>query len=107
MEDDGETLRDLQLFVKDAEVRMGHINDTVQTKCFILTEEMGELYKAIRIKLNMRAHSKTEKFNLEDELADCLYLLIAIANRFNIDLAQALVNKIKKDNSKLYKTREG
>jgi NTP pyrophosphatase (non-canonical NTP hydrolase) len=96
------TLAYLQEHVKQAEIRKGHIGDSVVTKCFLLMEEVGEMCKAIRILIGMKIHSKTAKHNLEDELGDVLFLIIAIANRSGIKLDQALLNKIQKDEAKVY-----
>lgn len=97
-----QSLKKLQKKVKKAEIRKGHISDDAVYKCFILMEELGEMAKALRIFLKKRTHSSTEKYELEDELADVLYLIIAIANRADIDLAEALINKIEKDEAKVY-----
>ena len=97
------TVTELQQRVTDAEIRKGHIGDDIKTKCFLLMEEVGEMTKAIRILLGMRIHSKTARHNLEDELGDVLFLLIAIANRAGIHPARALINKIEKDDLKVYK----
>lgn len=100
---DPKTLYELQKYVTEAEIRKGHIGDDIKTKCFLLMEEIGEMVKAVRIFLGMKIHTKTEKFNLEDELADVLFYVIAIANRAGVDLTRALLNKIAKDESKVYK----
>ena len=100
------TLAFLQGFVKDTEERKGHINDSIKTKLMILIEEFGELAKALRIFLRMRIHDKTAKHNLSDEFGDVLFLVIAIANRCDINLTDALVDKINKDEKKVYKPAE-
>ncbi len=97
------TLFELQKRVTEAEIRKGHIGDDIKTKCFLLMEEVGEMVKAIRIFIGMRIHSKTAKHNLEDELGDVLFLVIAIANRAGVNLVRALLNKIAKDEVKIYK----
>ena len=96
------TISDLQKRVTEAEIRKGHIGDDIKTKCFLLMEEVGEMVKAIRILIGMRIHSKTAKHNLEDELGDVLFLVLAIANRAGINPAKALISKIEKDDSKVY-----
>lgn len=96
------TISDLQKRVTEAEIRKGHIGDDIKTKCFLLMEEVGEMVKAIRILIGMKIHSKTAKHNLEDELGDVLFLVLAIANRAGINPAKALISKIEKDDSKVY-----
>ncbi|MFA7170966.1 MAG: MazG nucleotide pyrophosphohydrolase domain-containing protein [Candidatus Paceibacterota bacterium] len=97
------TVSELQKRVTEAEIKKGHIGDDIKTKCFLLMEEVGELVKAIRVLIGMRIHSKTEKHNLEDELGDVFFLLIAIANRAGVHPAKALISKIEKDDLKVYK----
>jgi NTP pyrophosphatase (non-canonical NTP hydrolase) len=96
------TLSDLQEIVRQAEIRKGHDSDDVIRKCFILMEEMGEMAKALRVFLNIKVHTTTEKFKLEDEIADVVYVVIAIANRCGIDIETALLAKIAKDDKKIY-----
>ncbi|MDD2299486.1 MAG: MazG nucleotide pyrophosphohydrolase domain-containing protein [Candidatus Pacebacteria bacterium] len=97
------TVSELQKRVTEAEIRKGHIGDDIKTKCFLLMEEVGEMVKAIRILLGMKIHSKTAKHDLEDEIGDVFFLLIAIANRAGIHPAKALISKIEKDDLKVYK----
>lgn len=96
------TVSFLQEYVENAEIRKGHIDDSIKTKLMILVEEFGELAKALRIFKNMRVHADTARPNLSDEFGDVLYLVIALANRCNVDLAQALMKKIAKDEKKVY-----
>jgi NTP pyrophosphatase (non-canonical NTP hydrolase) len=100
------TLDQLQSYVTAVEIRKGHICDNIKTKCLILMEELGELAKALRIFLKMRTHSLTAVHSLEDEFGDVLFLLIAIANRAGVNLTQALINKIEKDEEKIYKAAD-
>lgn len=101
------TLNRLQAYVTQDEIKKGHIGDDIKTKCLILMEESGELAKALRVFLKMRIHNQTAKHNLADEFGDVLYLLIALANRSGINLAQALLEKIEKDDKKVYKAADG
>lgn len=103
---DAITLSYLQRYVTEAEIDKGHIDDGIQTKVMILMEESGELAKALRIFNGMRVHDKTARHNLSDEFGDVLYLLMALANRCNINLAEALITKIAKDEKKIYKPAE-
>lgn len=100
---EGITLADLQKRVTEAEIRKGHIGDSLKTKIMLLVEECGELSKALRVYLKMRIHDCTAKHNLADEFGDVLFVLIAMANRAGIDLTEALLNKIEKDEKKVYK----
>ena len=65
------------------------------------TEEVGELARA----MNQKFGGKKKKFEgdgkeVEDELADVTYTIIALANSLNIDLDQELNRKIKESHQK-------
>jgi len=62
-----------------------------------LTEEVGELARAINIKFG----GKKSKFegdgkDIEDEITDVLYTLLALANKLEVNLDDEFENKIKK-----------
>lgn len=73
-------------------------------KVFLLfAEEVGELAKAIRKAMNMDIEVGKEQTqaevqaNLNEEFADCLNYLMDLANRFNVDLEQAYVDKTEQN----------
>ena len=70
----------------------------------LLTEEVGELAKAIRKKMALftekakESHSDQTKEqliqdNLAEEMADVLSYLLDLANRFDVDLAESFKRK--------------
>jgi len=59
----------------------------------LLGEEVGELFKAIRKTEKIGIDNNSQVFNIEEELADILIYLCAIANRCNIDMEQAFRTK--------------
>lgn len=52
-------------------------------------EEVDELFK-----------NKDKKEHIEEEMADILYFLVRIAQRYDIDLSEALDNKMDKNDKK-------
>ena len=63
----------------------------------ILTEEVGELARIISRKYGEQSFKKSEKEgDLSDELADVLWVIIAIANQTGVDLTNALEKNIEK-----------
>lgn len=99
------SLSELMEYVSEVDFqRFGKTN--ILQKCMILTEEVGELFKALRIFIGMPTHEKTNYHNLEDEFGDVLYLLLAIAKFCKINPARALLNKIEKDKDKHYEVRD-
>ena len=67
-----------------------------------LSEEVGELARAINIKYGgKKGKSKDEERDIKDELADVFYTVLALSNKFEIDLDEALNKKIEKSHEKL------
>jgi len=63
-----------------------------------LTEEMGELARAMNIKYGeKRAKNDEDGRNLEKELADVQFTILAIANRCDISVEKALIEKMGED----------
>lgn len=87
------TLSNLQIYVDELERERGFEKDTILQKCLLLGEEVGELFKAIRKAEKIGIDNNSQVFNIEEELADILIYVCAIANRCNIDLEQAFRTK--------------
>ena len=66
------------------------------TNMTILTEEVGELAKVIARKYGEQSFKEGEKDNLEDEMADVLWVLICLENQTGVDLTKALEKNIEK-----------
>ncbi len=63
-----------------------------------ITEELGELARAINIKYGeKKAKSKEDGRDLEKELADVMFTLFAIANRCGVNLEEVLIEKMGED----------
>lgn len=61
-----------------------------------LIEEMGELARAINIKYGeKKAKSSSDGRAIEAELSDVFYVSIAMANFYNVDLNNKIINKLK------------
>ncbi len=54
----------------------------------VFFEEAGELAEAIR---------KSEKRSIEEELADCLFMVLSLANYFGVDVEERLIEKYMKN----------
>jgi NTP pyrophosphatase (non-canonical NTP hydrolase) len=87
------SLAQLQEMVRDAEIRRGFATESALQKCLLLGEEVGELFKAVRRYSAIRADPKSRVHEVADELADILNFIVAIANRFDIDLNEAFLDK--------------
>lgn len=86
-------LRDFQQYVTEMEVERGFNDQTVLQKCLLLGEEVGELFKAIRKNSNMQLDLNSKVGSIDEELADILIYLCAIANKLDVNLETAFRDK--------------
>jgi NTP pyrophosphatase (non-canonical NTP hydrolase) len=68
----------------------------VKTNMIVLTEEVGEMARVIARQYGEQSVKDGEILNLEEEIADVLWVLICIANQTGIDLTDALKKTIEK-----------
>lgn len=66
------------------------------TNLGILMEEVGELSRIMVRKYGDQSFKKNEKDDIADELADVLWVLIAIANQTGVNLTEAFVKNMQK-----------
>jgi NTP pyrophosphatase (non-canonical NTP hydrolase) len=67
------------------------------TNMAILTEEVGEVARIMARRYGEQSEKESDKGkNLDDELADVLFVLICIANQTGIDLQKALSKNLEK-----------
>lgn len=66
------------------------------TNMTILTEEVGELARVMARRYGDQSFKAGEKDNLEEEMADVLWVLICLANQTGVDLTEALQKSIEK-----------
>lgn len=69
------------------------------TNMTILTEEVGELARIMARKYGDQSFKESDKkYELADEMADVLWVLICLANQTGVDLTQALEKNFEKKN---------
>ena len=66
------------------------------TNMACLTEEVGELARVIARKYGDQSFKTGEKDNLEEEMADVLWVLICLANQTGVDLTEAFTKNLDK-----------
>ena len=67
------------------------------TNMAILTEEVGELARIIARKYGDQSFKESDKnYDLADEMADILFVLICLANQTGVDLSQAFEKNLQK-----------
>jgi len=93
--------------IKEAQQSVDHWVNTIGVRYFneltnmtLLTEEVGELARIMARKFGEQSYKENEEnYDLGDEMADILWVLICLANQTGIDLTQALEkNMAKKSN---------
>jgi len=101
-------LNEFQTYIKELCIEKGWDKNSPSELFLLLTEEIGEVAKAIRnhthlhtqkIQNSEEKQQKT-KAELASELADVLNYLLDISNHFEIDLSQAFKDKNKENESR-------
>jgi NTP pyrophosphatase (non-canonical NTP hydrolase) len=86
-------LAEIQRYVAEMEQRRGFAGRSVVEQCLLLGEEVGELFKAVRRQEGMPVGAASVVGAVDEELADVVLLVCAVANRYGIDLGEALRRK--------------
>ncbi|MCY1721915.1 nucleotide pyrophosphohydrolase [Prolixibacteraceae bacterium Z1-6] len=97
-------MKDQNLTIAEAQKQVDNWIKTIGVRYFneltnmaILTEEVGELARIMARKFGDQSFKKSdEDYNLGDEMADVLWVLICLANQTGIDLNEAFLNNIEK-----------
>ena len=66
------------------------------TNMAILTEEVGELARVMARKYGDQSFKAGETDNLDEEMADVLWVLICLANQTGVNLTEALQKSLNK-----------
>lgn len=67
------------------------------TNMTLLTEEVGELARIIARTYGEQSFKESDKkYNLADEMADVLWVLICLANQTGVDLTEAFKKNLEK-----------
>ena len=90
---DQPTFKDFQEYVSQLEIERGFEKQNVLQKCLMLGEEIGELFKAVRKKEKIKVDQNSKFGSIDEELADIIIYLCAVANKYDIDLEKAFRNK--------------
>lgn len=95
--------------IQEAQTKVDNYIKTIGVRYFseltntvILMEEVGELARIVARKYGEQSSKLSDKdYNLPDEMADILFVLMCLANQTGVNLTEALQNnfekKIKRD----------
>ncbi len=101
------TLADWQGYIKQMKVERGFDTSNKINECFLLGEEIGELFKAVRKAEGWKIDTTDQKNDdVAHELADCLIFLLSIANQHGIDIESALREKEAINNNRTWAEKE-
>lgn len=70
------------------------------TNMAVLSEEVGEVARVMARSYGDQKAKDGEKLDLADELADVLWVILAIANQTGVDLSDAFAKNIEKKTSR-------
>ena len=88
-------MKDLQIQVDDWINQYGVRYFNELTNMAILTEEVGELARAMSRIYGEQSFKENDKNNIGEELADILFVILCIANQTNTDLNLEFQKKMK------------
>jgi len=95
-------LQDYQHYVAEMVVERGFDNSILET--FLrMTEEVGEMAKAIRKQEGLSVDDNSHKPELEHEIADVFIYLLDICNHYDIDLEKAFRDKEEINKQRVWK----
>lgn len=96
---DDAPMREYQRYIDELEARHGWLDVDLVHNCFLLGEEVGELFKAVRRYEKIFAQEGEEeavadhRADVAEEIVDVLNYLLAIANRLDVDVEEAFRRK--------------
>lgn len=104
-------MSEYQRYIKQLEEHHGWSDVNLIENCFLMGEEVGELFKAVRKvkgffdQAEAPPEERTELVaNVGEEIVDVMNYLLAIANRLDIDVERAFIEKNTKNLSRSWKS---
>ena len=97
---DGASMREYQDYIHQLDALHGWLAATPARKCFLMGEEVGELFKAIRTLDGLPEgdpRTPAAIANAGEEIVDVFNYLLAIANRLGIDVEEAFREKNRRN----------
>ncbi len=97
---EGAPMREYQRYVHELESMHGWLDVDLVHNCFLMGEEVGELFKAVRRVQRLyeqadapAAQAEERREHVGEEIVDVLNYLLAVANRLDIDVEDAFRRK--------------
>ncbi len=100
---DLDALRRIQAYIWQMNIDRGFNTEDAPKKMLMLTEEVGEVAKAIRKLSGLKFDKLTSQSDLAEEIADVFIVLLGLAGMTGIDVAEAVRSKEKKNSKRNWK----
>lgn len=97
------SLIELQAYYKKKAEERGFTNESARDTLLLLTEELGELAKAIRKSEGLKTDNNSKKYDIEEELADVFIYLLHLSNVLELNLEEAFWKKEEENNKRVWK----
>lgn len=97
-------LSDLQQFIAETCRERGWDKRSAPEKVMLLTEEVGEVAKAIRKELGLGSQKPETTDHLAEELVDVLNYVLDLAIQYDIDMEQAFRAKWQKNATRTWQS---
>lgn len=94
------TLAQLQEYVAKKSAERGFQDESPRDILLLMTEELGELARAIRKNSGLKMDGKSKVYAIEEEIADILIYLLHLSNVLKIDINEAFWEKEEENNSR-------
>jgi NTP pyrophosphatase (non-canonical NTP hydrolase) len=100
-------MADYQRYIHQLEAMHGWLKVDLVHNCFLMGEEVGELFKGVRRHLKLfeqgdAAPLEASAEHIGDEIVDVFNYLLAIANRLDIDVEAAFRAKNAKNQARTW-----
>lgn len=99
---DTDSLRELQAYVWQMNKERGFSLEDPAKKMLLLTEEVGELAKAVRKLAGLKFTATTRQTELSEEIADVLIVLLGLSSLVDVDAYEALLAKEAKNRERVW-----
>lgn len=105
---EGAPMKDYQRYIHELEALHGWLKLDLVHNCFLMGEEVGEVFKAVRRYEKLFDEGRgtptpEARAQLGEELVDVFNYLLAIANRVGVDLEQAFREKNARNQQRTWK----
>lgn len=98
--EDLEALKRIQDYVWQMNIDRGFNLEDPAKKMLMLTEEVGEVAKAVRKISGLKFDESTSRSDLAEEIADVFIVLLGLAGMTKIDVAEAVKLKEEKNSKR-------